>query len=176
MIILERSFGPIARAIHAGMFTWLVTRLRKPQKIYNHAEIYINDIVSGALAKGVTNRSYEEAFGDGKRRELLFYDMNLNEEQETKLYEFCIQQEGKPYEYLNFAWHTVRIFSIFFTGTDIWIGKKRKAAMNRIYCIEHGANGVNVAFPKVIKRPWRMNPVEFKEFCDRNFTLMINSI
>ena len=72
---------------------------------------------------------------------------------------------------MNFGFHAIRIFSVFFTGTDIWIGKKRKEAKKRTYCIEHGANGVNKVFPGSIKKPWRINPVEFKEYCDQKFEL-----
>ena len=175
MVILVRSFDALAKLIQAGMFTWYVVRGKKPRKVYNHAEIYVNGMVSGALARGITNRSYKKAFEDGKKRELLFYEMNLNEDQTDDLYEFCLDRGGVPYEYMNFGWHAVRIFSVFFTGTDVWLGRKRKKAKKRTYCIEHGADCVKVKFPKSIKRPWRINPVEFKKYCDEHFKLMIRN-
>lgn len=172
MIILVFSQGVLAKVIQAGMYLWLAAHGRKKQKIYNHAEIYVMNIVSGALAKGIVNRSYHKAFvKDGKRRELLFYDMNLSIRQKCKLYNFVLDRGGTPYERMNFVWHGVRILSTFFTGTDIWLGLKRKAAKKRTFCIEHGADGVNIALPRSIKKPWRINPVEFKEYCDKNFGL-----
>lgn len=165
MVILVRSFDALAKIIQAGMFTWFIVRGKKPRKVYNHAEIYVNGMVSGALAKGITNRSYKKAFLDGKRRELLFYDMNLSNKQETKLYEFCLDQGGKPYEYINFLRHAIDIFF------GKWKGPKGKKAEKRIYCIEYTAMGINEVIPGSIKKPWRINPIRFKEYCDKHFTL-----
>jgi len=165
MIILVRSFDVLAKIIHAGMAIWLIMRGKKLVKIYNHSEIYIMDMVSGALARGITNRSYKKAFKDGKKRELLFYDMDLNDEQKDKLYKFCLDEGGKPYEYINFLRHTIDIFF------GKWKGPTGEKAEKRLFCIEYAANGVNVVFPGSIKKPWRINPPVFKEFCDKHFEL-----
>lgn len=169
MIILVRNFDVLAKIIHLGMLVWYIMKGKKPRKVFNHAEIYVNGMVSGALARGITNRSYKKAFEDGKKRELLFYDMNLNEEQSNKLYEFCLNQGGKPYEYINFLRHLIDIFF------GKWKGPKGKKAEKRVYCVEYCANGINEIFPNSIKRPWRINPVVFKKYCDSNFKLMIKN-
>ena len=101
-IILVRSYDALAKIIQAGMYVWSIARGKKPQKVYNHAEIYVNGVVSGALALGVTNRSYDKAFNDGKKRSLLFYSLDLNNKQAAKLRKFCLDQGGKGYEYINF--------------------------------------------------------------------------
>ena len=170
LIILVRSFDAIARTIHAGMLAWYIVRGKKPRKVYNHAEIYVNDLVSGALPNGVINRSYEKAFEDGKKRELLFYDMDLDDEQKIKLYKFCLDQGGKGYEYINFVRHLIDIFF------GKWKGPKGKKAEKRVYCIEYAAMGINEVIPGSIKKPWRINPIQFKKYCDKNFKLMIRNI
>ena len=166
MIVLVRSFGILAKIIHAGMYLWYVIRARKPRKVYNHADIYIKNMVSGALAKGVTNRTYHEAYiKDDKRRELLIYDMGLSIRQEGKLYNFCLSQSETPYEYINFLRHTIDIFF------GKWKGPKGKKAEKRVYCIEYAAMGINKVFPGSIKKPWKINPIRFKEYCDERFGL-----
>lgn len=165
MVILVRSYDALAKIIQAGMWTWYIVRGKKPKKVFNHAEIYTMDLVSGALARGITNRSYQKAFADGKKRELLFYDMNLSIRQKDKLYKFCLDQGGKPYEYINFLRHTIDIFF------GKWKGPKGEKAEKRVYCIEYAAMGINEVFPGSIKKPWRINPVEFKLYCDKHFKL-----
>jgi len=164
MVILIRSYGFLARLIHFGMWIFNIKTKRPTLPTYNHAEIWISDIVSGAIGKGISNRSFKNAFiNDGKERDILLYDVCLTEQEAKELKAYTLDKEGTKYEISNFLNHARRILF----GT--WTGHTKEFSDKKLYCIEYVAKGLNHVFPELIDKPWEINPVEFKEFMDANF-------
>lgn len=166
MIVLVRSDGLLPKMIHFGMWLFNIKTRRPTSIVYNHAEVFLPKygIVSGAIGKGISNRSWANAFyKDGKARSFIVYDLKLTEEQEEKLKNFCLEMEGTKYEVSNFWHHAKRIF------TGNWTGKQEEESDKKLYCTEYAAKAINHIFPGMIEKPWQINPVEFKEFLDENF-------
>jgi len=154
-----RTKKPISLAIHAAMWTWAVVRGIQVKKCYNHAEVHVADMVSGAIGGGVTTRPWGKYKAKFENRYLKYidYHLDLTEYQKQKGIEYLQKVEGHKYEFENFWWHVVKII----TGT--WSGNKNT---KELYCYEHAIRFLN-ATGKYNISPY-MNPYEFKVWADEN--------
>jgi hypothetical protein len=164
-VVLVRSYGALARIIQFGMWLWQFFRLKEyPRKTYNHADIVVNGFVVGAIGRGVDVRSIEEAYGDGKKRELKVYLLSPKPEDVEVVREYLQEQIGKPYEWKNFWHHAVRILK------GNWSGKTGDEADSEFYCIELAAGAVETLYSDNISKEWQINPVEFERLCHQYLT------
>lgn len=165
-IIMVRSYSTLAKIIRFGMKLEMFFKNKKGIT-FNHSDILIDGMVSGAIAEGVANRTVNTAYlTDGKRRDLYIFKIKLSKKKKDILREFCLDSDNKKYEYLNFFWHALKIFR------NKWFGKYGKQSEKRVYCIEYVALGLNKVFPNLIEKTWYVNPTDLYELCVKEFQLV----
>ncbi len=178
-IVIKHSYGFLAKAIQFFQFLYCLITGRtvfegnKLIMLPNHSDIWADEYneVYGAQAKGVEKSTFAEAFHS--RAYLWIYELPENCDPD-KLYLYCRITTGIAYQYLNFILHIVdTIYRLFkkYRYTGHWLEKARKSK-TRVYCIEHTARGINYALPEeIIPSAHRINPVQFKEWCDAHCAL-----
>lgn len=155
-VVIVRTHNFSAKLIHIGMFLWYILRFKKPTYCYNHCELKYGDLTSGALAKGVISRNFDEYVSGLKKHKLKFYQIELTDEEYDNGMIYLKQAEGVKYEFANFLWHTVKIF------TDRWYGSK---SASELYCYEHVIRFLN-ATGKYKINPF-LNPVEYEKLFNK---------
>lgn len=157
-IRLIRTTNFSARLIHLGMWLWAVLRFKKPKKIYNHFEIGYDGLMSsGAVADGVENRLFADYLKEHDVEDYVEYPISLSDDKYKVALEYIRRSEGIKYEYSNFLWHTVKIF------TGLWLGNKTN---RKLFCYEYGIRFLN--YVKSYGLDPYMNPYEFKDWADSN--------
>ncbi len=155
-IIRTKNFS--ARLIHVGMWLYAVLRGLKPHKIsYNHCEVGYEDLTSGAIVEGVKTRKWEDYIDSFKEKyfKYLEYEFDFSDVEWLRAKYYLDKIENQPYEFENFWYHTIKIF------TGKWKGSTKPT---QIYCYEHGIRVLNCK--EGIKLDTNMNPYEFKEWVD----------
>lgn len=139
-IAIVRTFNISALLIHLGGFIWYLLHFRKPKKIFNHVQIIYpqnnglgSDLTSGALSHGVKNQTWKGYIKDLKSKRkngaiIRRYPVYLTKVQLIRGRRYIEKTNGTKYEFMNFFWHAVKIF------TGIWFGSKNSKAL---YCYEH---------------------------------------
>lgn len=158
-IVLVRSYNITARVIHLGMFLWYVIRFKKPKFCYNHLEVKYGDMTSGAISEGVKSRNFSQYLKDLGKYKLKIYNVYLTDRQYNKAMEYLKEAEDTEYEFENFFWHALKIF------TDKWYGSKDTS---ELYCYEHGIECLN-ATGKYKINPY-LNPVEAEKLFNKILT------
>ena len=133
-LVLIHSTNFTARLIQLGMFLWCILRFKKPKYTYNHCEIvYGNNVYdflsSGAIDEGIKTRSWlsvRKSYNNDFRFQV--YELAKPSDLENAV-KYLAETENIPYEYSNFFYHAVKIF------TGKWLGSTNK---NKLYCYEHG--------------------------------------
>jgi hypothetical protein len=148
-VVLVRSYNLSAIIIHIGMFLWYLLRFKKPSYCYNHCELKYGEMTSGAISKGVKSRNFKEY--------LKYFTIELTEKQYEKGMKYLKSSENTKYEFVNFLFHTLKIF------TDRWYGSKTTA---ELYCYEHVIQFLN-ATGKYNIDPF-LNPVEAEKLFKYN--------
>lgn len=164
-VIMVRSYSILSKIIRFGMRTEM---FMKGEKFidFNHADLFIDGMVSGAIAEGVANRTVNTAYlNDGKKRDLYLFKVKLTKPKKEILRDFCLDSDNKKYEFLNFVWHALEILK------HKWFGRRGKKAENRVYCIEYVAMGLNTIFPGLVETPWMANPNDLYKICSNKFQL-----
>ena len=154
-IRLIRTYNAIGLAIHVAMWIWCVIRGVKTAKVYNHLEIGFGELTSGAMREGVRTTKWEE-YRNSKRMDVIEYPLTITPDQELKGMHYINNAEHTPYEFENFWWHLVKIV------TGKWKGSKTS---RQTYCYEHGGRFLQKIGYKL---DIYMNPVEFKNWADKN--------
>lgn len=164
-----RTHNFSALLIHLGMFLWAILRFKRPKKSYNHVEVTwqiikangraFDRLTSGARSEGVKRipwRDYVARY-KGKYFKYFAYRVPLSLQEWVNGLGYLDRIEGVKYEYANFFYHTIKIF------TGIWAGSK---TTRQAYCLEHAIRFLN-ATGKYELNPY-MNPYEFEEWADKN--------
>ena len=156
-ISIIRTHNLTALLIHLGMFLHAVLRFRKPKRSYNHSEVRFGELTSGAIAEGVKTRSWPHYVAEHYGKYFRHYDyiLELTDEEWGNGYEYLKQAEGTKYEYANFLYHAIKIF------TGKWMGSK---TTRQSYCLEHAIRFMN-ATGKYNLNVF-MNPYEFEMLMD----------
>ncbi len=147
-----------ARLIHLGMWIYAKLRNKPTRHIDNHFEIRIGEDTWGAISEGVTKRHWQKYVNEHKGKYFTYTNrwFDLTDEELQRGLKFLESQEGTPYEFENFWWFTVYIF------TGKWKGS---TSFNKIYCYELGIAFINAA------KGWNLNeqmsPYEFYEWNDK---------
>lgn len=143
--------------IHFGMFLWALLRNKKQVKCYNHCEVRYCGMTSGAVAKGVRMKPWEDYKEEhlGKYFKYKNYWIDVTPEQFEQVYAYLKAAEGTPYEFENFYWHFIKII------TGKWKGSK---TTRQTYCYEHGLRVLKILGYEVDVF-W--NPYEFREWADK---------
>lgn len=158
-ITIIRTKNITARLIHLGMWLWAVLRFKKPTKSYNHCEVRYGEMTSGAIADGVKTRPWAYYLFEHRKKyfDWIDYELNLTEEEWKRGKEYLDKVEGTPYEFENFWFHAIYIF------TGKWLGSTTN---KKLYCYEHGIRFINAA--KGLNLDTNMNPYQFRIWADNN--------
>ncbi|MFP4018898.1 MAG: hypothetical protein ACLFUH_06580 [Bacteroidales bacterium] len=158
-IKIIRTKNPVALAIHAAMWLWAILRGLPTTKCYNHAEVHVFDMVSGAIGGGVETRLWKEykAEFEGCYFRFINYPLRLTDDQLQNGIKYLKKVEGRKYEFENFLWHIIKII------TGKWKGDRNA---KQLYCYEHVIRFLN-ATGKYNISPY-LNPYEFKVWADKN--------
>ncbi len=155
-VVLVRSYNLSARIIHLGMFLWYILRFKKPSYCYNHAEIKYGNMTSGAISEGVKSRNFEEYLKKLGKYKLKRYNIKLTKKQYNKGMEYLKEAENTKYEFKNFFYHALKIF------TDKWYGD---TSSSELYCYEHVIRFLNNT-GKYYINPF-LNPIEAEKLFDK---------
>lgn len=158
-ISLVRSKGVTALIIHFGMFLYAILRLLKPKRVFNHDEIRFGEYTSGAIGNGITTRKWQDYVDsfEGKYFKHYDYQLHLTDEEWAKGYAYLRRMEGIGYEYANFFYHAIKIF------TGIWAGSR---STRQAFCLEHAIRFIN-ATEKYYCDPFS-SPYKFEKWADKN--------
>lgn len=158
-ISLVRTKNITALIIHFGMFLYAVLRLKKPKVVYNHVEVRFGELTSGAIAKGVETRPWPYYVYEhkGKYFKHFDYELDLTDEEWAKGYAYLKSMEGVGYEYANFFYHAIKIF------TGVWTGSR---STRQAFCLEHAIRFIN-ATGKYKYDPFA-SPYQFEKWADKN--------
>lgn len=159
---LVRTHKITALIIHLGMFLYAILRFLKPKRSWNHDEIRFGELTSGAIAEGVKTRSWPYYVAEHHGKYFRHYDylLELTDEEWAKGYEYLKQAEGTKYEYANFLYHAIKIF------TGVWAGSR---STRQAFCLEHAIRFIN-ATGKYKINPY-ISPYEFEAWADNNLSL-----
>ncbi len=158
-IIMFRSRTVLGRLVQFSMWLWCILRGIKVEKFYNHCEIEYLDLCSGAIETGLKTRYFQQVITNEYKGkvEYIKYPVYLDKFEWQKGKMYLDWAENTPYEYSNFWFNIVKIFTGKWSGnTD---GKK-------LYCVEHVINFLNVTgrYGKLDKY---LNTYEAKKLFDR---------
>ncbi|WP_428743163.1 hypothetical protein [Tenacibaculum sp.] len=125
-----------ARIIHFGMFLWAIFNGLKLKQCYNHCEVKFGELTSGAIAQGIKTRKWQTYVDEhkGKYFKTHTYNFTFSDEEWRKAQEYLNRAENTPYEFENFWYHAVKIF------TGKWKGSTKPT---ELYCYEHGIRVLN---------------------------------
>jgi hypothetical protein len=154
-LIRTRNFSGLL--IHFGMFLYPLLRGKKPKVSYNHSEVRFGPYTSGAISKGVKTRLWSEYVASFKGKYFKNYDypIELSQEQWDAGYQYLKEAEGTKYEYANFLYHAIKIF------TGKWAGSK---TTRQSYCLEHLIRFLNATGKYDLDV--FMNPYQFEVWAD----------
>lgn len=171
-VVLIRTHNLSARLIHLGMFLWAILRFKKPKYIYNHVEIVYRDkkgnlMTVGAVSPTVRIMKWEDYVEEHEGRFFKYkayeifpqrFTLHSSKFRNARILalNFLMTQLGKKYEYANFFYHAVRIF------TGKWYGSR---TTRRQYCLELAIRTINKS--PLINLPVFISPYEFQEFLDK---------
>lgn len=169
-VFLVSSDGFLGKKIR--IFMKLKNRLlHKPTtNIVNHADLYINGSVIGALAEGIVAKDLGGMYDDGCHRKIYIYEVPLDKENKNILYSWVISKLGTPYEYSNFFNHIYRIIYLALYGREKWLGHTGDHAGHRYFCSEFVSTALTEVMPTFSLSPWDDDPMDLKELCDTKLT------
>lgn len=168
-IILTHSHNFTARVIQLGMNIerWLKLDFSPFwKKIYNHAAICLGDeLIAEALPKGITIRTFSEAYLNSKDHDYIVYRIFLSNKESNLLCFIATRYKGVRYQFMNFLQFIPKIFF------GVWLGKTHKKADDLLYCTEYVALVLNGATDnKLFKEYWKTDPNEVQNWCESNAT------
>lgn len=176
-LVHSRHF--LGRTIQTGMNIriwrkWLVSWLiypitrNKPDKIkfwtkiYNHAVIGIgdNNEISEAIKEGIVNWDINKSYPAGCNKDIIIFDLDLNEKQICQLEAFAKKYTGTKYQFVNFLQYVPEVF------IGMWFGRTGEASDNRLYCTEYVSKFINqISNGDHFERYWRSCPSDVFEWC-----------
>ena len=135
-VVLFRSYTILGRLVQFSMWLYCILRGLKVEKFYNHCEIEYLDLCSGAIETGVKTRYFREVINKEYKGkvEYIKYPIYLDKYEWIKAKIYLDKAENTPYEYSNFWFNIVKIF------TGKWNGNRNR---KKLYCVEHAINFLN---------------------------------
>lgn len=156
-IAIIRTKNISAKIIHLGGLVESLIRLKKSEKIYNHTEVIIGDITTGAIDSGVKSRNWLVYWHKVQPAEKIEYLIDMNESEKKKAYSFIDEYQDVKYEYSMFLFHGIKIF------WNKWFGSKSNKSF---FCYEFMIKFLNCTKGYNID-PY-LSPSEFKKWADNN--------
>ena len=167
-LFMVRSYNPLGRIIR--FFLWIKQKVLRKQSrdLYNHADLCImQNTVVGTTARGVLIRSIGATYGDGKRKEIKVFMVPMDDLMKFTLINWCLDQSGKRYEYVNIFQHLWRILYIILYGREKWIGHTQKHAQDRYYCSEFVSTAITIGLEGFSLTPWDDDPMDLLELAEK---------
>lgn len=166
---LVASDGWLGKKIR--FFMWLKNKLLKKdtKNLVNHADLFINDTIIGAVKEGIVSTSLAGMYDDGVKRKIYIYKImaSTSIKEKRKLYNWAISKVGTPYEISNIFNHIYRILYIWLKGKEKWIGHTGNHSNSRYFCSEFVTKAINTTIPDFSLSAWDDDPMDLKELCDK---------
>ena len=140
---------------------------KSTSNLVNHADLYMNGSVIGAIADGIVSKSLSGMYDDGCKRKIYIYRIPLYIEDKVVLQHYISSKIGTPYEYSNLFNHIYRILYMILFGKEKWLGHTHSHARYRYFCSEFVSTALTEVIPGFSKSPWDDDPMDLKELCDK---------
>ena len=166
-VFMVRGYGFLPQAIRFFMYIKQLALKKTLHKICNHADLCLgHELVIGAERRGVYPKSIWSMYGDGHKRNIYIYKVQMSDENKQILKNWAMNQAGKKYEFSNFINQIYRILYIIFKGKEKWLGHRRSGAQKRYFCSEFVSTALSQVIPDFSETPWDDDPMDLKELCD----------
>jgi hypothetical protein len=165
-VFLVRANSFLAKSIRLFMYIKQMALKKSLKNICNHADLCLgHELVIGAERRGVYPKSIESMYGDGHKRTIFVYKVQMPDENKQILKNWAMNQAGKKYEFSNFINQIYRILYIIFKGKERWLGHRKEYAQKRYFCSEFVSTALTQVIPDFSETPWDDDPMDLKEIC-----------